>query len=767
MMSGQKSKFSDPPFNNVDIAPDSPDYKYDSLKICKTEENFLGMGSYGAVYKAKCDELPCAAKILHLVHLPAKLGDSGSQKVVQKFDMECRLLSHIRHPNIVQYLGTCRDPDTNLPVLLMELMDESLTTFLENSTSPLQYNVQLNLCHDVALALAYLHRHGIIHRDLSSNNVLLIAGNRAKVTDFGMCKLTDVSKRSSRFSQTYCPGTEVYMAPETLRSMPEYTEKIDCFSFGVLVIQILTRLFPDPGPRCVMIKDPLSPTGSAERPVLEIERRRSHIDEISPTHPLVAVATECLNYRPEDRPTSSQVCAHLDDLTTAPQYTEAKTISRSESTSDEPVDHEEMAREIKMLKQKVESLHHQLHSKEQQLLAKDGELAHMAKALMVGHNHEVFSSTDIHVREELATIDERDSNLHATLLQREKEIENLRSSLTRRDSQISEIQNQLQSMALREIKRPRSASASSSLKKLSVENHQLKMDWKSGLSAPRKMALGSIAVDGAIVYIRPSLSGNVYAYDSDSQAWSELPPCSCYDFAIVMAGGLLTAVGGNQSGGAISTLLSLTRCDDGGFKWSRHYPPMKTGRYNSAVVSYGKYVIVAGGFSRPLVVSTVDVLDTEEKLWYSASSLPIPLSEASATVYNDRVYISGGWTLDKRPNRSVFSCLLSDLVSSAKNSVNDKFMWEIVAQLPVYNASCTTVCGRLVVLGGLESDNQATNSIRVYNSTTKCFEACGQNLIARYCCLPAALPHSKLIVIGGYTDKGTTNTVEIASVMVV
>ena len=69
----------------------------------------------------------------------------------------------------------------------MELMDESLTKFLERpeSTGPLPYHSQLNICHDVALALAYLHSNGIIHRDLSSNNVLLIGeGSRAKVTDF-------------------------------------------------------------------------------------------------------------------------------------------------------------------------------------------------------------------------------------------------------------------------------------------------------------------------------------------------------------------------------------------------------------------------------------------------------------------------------------------------------------------------------------------------------------------------------------------------------
>ena len=762
----------DVPFSSnldLDSTSISSEYKYENLKICKTEENFLGMGSYGAVYKAKCDELPCAAKILHLVHLPLKMGDPGAQKIIKKFDMECQLLSHIRHPNIVQYLGTCRDPDTNLPVLLMELMDEGLTTFLENSIDPLQYHVQLNLCHDIALALAYLHRHGIIHRDLSSNNVLLIAGSRAKVTDFGMCKLIDVGTRSGRFSQTYCPGTEVYMAPEALRCSPDYTEKIDCFAFGVLVIQILTRQFPNPGPRAVQVSDPLSPTGTSERPVLEVDRRQSHVEQIPATHPLLGVATECLNYHPEDRPTARHLCSHLGDLKRAPQYIESHDIelqNKSISSPEVVLDGDETTRELNVLRQKVEILQHQLHAKEQQLLAKESEIARMAKVMMC-HNG-MTAPADVLVREEEKVCEsDRDSNLHATLLQREKEIENLRSSLSRRDSHINDIQQKLKSMSMRELKYPRSASTSC-LKRLSSERHNLRMDWKNGPKAPRKMALGSVAVDGHIIYARPSLSGNVYAYDSESQTWSELPPCSCFDFALVMAGGLLTAVGGSQSGGTTGALLSLIKGEhEEEQKWTKHFPSMKTGRSNSAVVSHGEHIVVAGGYTRPVVVSTVEVLDAEKKEWFSASSLPIPLSEASAAIYNDRLFIVGGWTLDKRPNRSVFSCLLSDLVSSAKNDVNHFGMWETVTQLPVYSATCTTVCGRLVVFGGLDSHNQASNDVTVYDSSTKSFESCGLSLIARYCCIAAPLPHSRVMLVGGYTNRGTTNTVEIASILVV
>ena len=129
-------------------------FGYRTIQLLKTEP--LGTGSYGAVYKAICDDLPCAGKIVHPTHVQS--GDPGTMTVMKRFQQECNFLSAIRHPNIVQYLGSYQDPDTQLPVLLMELMDDSLTRFLERSQEPLPYHTQVDLCHDVALALAFLSR---------------------------------------------------------------------------------------------------------------------------------------------------------------------------------------------------------------------------------------------------------------------------------------------------------------------------------------------------------------------------------------------------------------------------------------------------------------------------------------------------------------------------------------------------------------------------------------------------------------------------------
>ena len=277
----------------------------------------LGTGAYGKVCKAKLNELPCAAKLLHMI-----LFEPQNPIVQQRFERECELLQMVKHPNVVQYLGIARDPQSGLPILLMELLDENLTNFLEHSEEPLPHHLQVNLWYDVALALTYLHSKHIVHRDLSGNNVLLIAGNRAKVSDFGMSTLTDVDVTKSRL--THCPGNANYMSPEAMIEPPVYCEKLDVFSSGVVAIQIITQQFPDPTASMMRRDDPQSPTGFSLTPISEIERRRNHIGLIDPQHPMLPVIQSCLSDRERDRPSARQLCHHLVTLKQAPEYLQSK-----------------------------------------------------------------------------------------------------------------------------------------------------------------------------------------------------------------------------------------------------------------------------------------------------------------------------------------------------------------------------------------------------------------------------------------------------------
>ena len=108
------------------------------------KDQTLGIGSYGAVCKAKCDHLVCAAKIIHpTLFDPLAQLETAPQRQhrlpMRRFEQECDFLSSIRHPNIILYLGMDQDQESGLPVLLMELMDKSLTDFVESSSQPIPH----------------------------------------------------------------------------------------------------------------------------------------------------------------------------------------------------------------------------------------------------------------------------------------------------------------------------------------------------------------------------------------------------------------------------------------------------------------------------------------------------------------------------------------------------------------------------------------------------------------------------------------------------
>ena len=295
------------------------------------KSSMLGAGSYGAVYIARWNHLKCAAKVIHaslfMFDVP------GKPNIAEQFKMECEFISRFRHPNLVQFLGMDFDSETVVPVLLMELMDRSLTKLLEGTTS-LSHVMQLSICHDVSLAITYLHSERFIHRDISSNNVLM-KGSLAKLTDLGVSVLID-STKSNRLTQ--CPGTEVYMPPDSVSDSPNYTEKIDCFSFGVLALQIVTCEYPKASERMVVTQAASDGTSEMLRRVPEVERRREQLSMVPEGHSLLQLIRKCLKDKETERPTAEEICcyvAHLKEIEEAAASVRAQASGASQTAAEE------------------------------------------------------------------------------------------------------------------------------------------------------------------------------------------------------------------------------------------------------------------------------------------------------------------------------------------------------------------------------------------------------------------------------------------------
>ena len=222
---------------------------------------------------------------------------------MEKFEQEILVHSDQRHPNIVQLIGVYYPPDSKrIPNLVMEYLPFSLSNCLMKQE--LELKVKYSILHDVAKGLRYLHgkRPPIVHRDLTANNVLLTSSHTAKISDLGVSRLADTFNKQQLL--TAAPGTQCAMPPEALKSNPVYDHKLDVFSYGCLILHVLTNKVPLPSDQ--FIPKPDDSTGAFIQ-VSEWERRSSHIKMIPIENEFLPLAKKCLANKPQERPEMSEL----------------------------------------------------------------------------------------------------------------------------------------------------------------------------------------------------------------------------------------------------------------------------------------------------------------------------------------------------------------------------------------------------------------------------------------------------------------------------
>ena len=290
------------------LRPSSSSSKFPGLIIANLvfTDVKLGKGADATVYEVGWNGTLCAAKRLHEILLEDESAD-GVAKLIGNFEVECLTWSKLRHPGVVQFLGVHIEGRSLLPVLVMEKMDTSLRTYLEDHSKeefPIQQKAFV-LCQ-VTQALAYLHNQTppLVHHDLSSNNVLLnVVSFVAKISDFGMSRAINPSALSRKSS---IKGTLVFMAPEALQNPPRYNEKLDVFSFGNVILHTVTHEWPNPGP-------PTRYEGDIFVAVTELQRREQCIELFTAQEKqlFLPIVRQCLENRPDKRPSSVMLVQEL------------------------------------------------------------------------------------------------------------------------------------------------------------------------------------------------------------------------------------------------------------------------------------------------------------------------------------------------------------------------------------------------------------------------------------------------------------------------
>ncbi|XP_015879351.3 MDIS1-interacting receptor like kinase 2-like [Ziziphus jujuba] len=258
----------------------------------------IGTGGYGSVYRARLPN----GKIVAL----KKLHRSEAEEPVlrKSFTNEVKMLTQVRHRNIVRLHGYCLHKKCMF--LIYEYMRRgSLFCILNNDVeaAELDWKRRVNIIKGIVHALCYMHHHctpPIVHRDVTTTNVLLNSELEAVVSDFGTARLLQPDSST----QTVVAGTYGYIAPEFAYTMA-ITEKCDVYSFGVVALETLMGKHP---------KDVLSTlASSATQSLLLIElldQRLPPPRSGSSVHDVVlvsAIAFACLHANPKQRPTMQSV----------------------------------------------------------------------------------------------------------------------------------------------------------------------------------------------------------------------------------------------------------------------------------------------------------------------------------------------------------------------------------------------------------------------------------------------------------------------------
>ena len=233
--------------------------------------------------------------------------DLAAAVSTERFKREIQLAARLQHPHIVPLL-TSGESD-GLPYFTMPYVDgESLRVRLaKRGEMPVAEAVRV--LREIASALAYAHAHGVVHRDIKPDNVLL-SGGAAMVTDFGVAKALSASSNAEHAGVTslgVALGTPAYMAPEQASADPAVDHRADVYAFGILAYELLTGQTPFGG---------RTPQGLLAAHVTEppepIQKRRASLPLA-----LAVLVMRCLEKRPADRPQSAEEIVHaLDDLTT-------------------------------------------------------------------------------------------------------------------------------------------------------------------------------------------------------------------------------------------------------------------------------------------------------------------------------------------------------------------------------------------------------------------------------------------------------------------
>ena len=276
-------------------------------------------------------------------------------------------------------------------------------------------------------------------------------------------------------------------------------------------------------------------------------------------------------------------------------------------------------------------------------------------------------------------------------------------------------------------------------------SHQLTVQCRQKKRAPCVMYRGSAATDGRFVYITAADSNSFYQYECSTEKWMQLPSCPYRESGLAIIDSELTTVGG-LDGASRCTTNRLFTLRQG--KWVEVYPPMNTAHYSPAVVSTsdGDYLIAIGGWvSIGDRTATVELFQVKSRRWYKLTDLPQPLQGPSATICGDQLHVIGD-------NGKGYSCSLQSLPSNDRPITSPLTLsWKPLPPLRVKYSTVATLCGQLVLIGGLQGRSRVDSIRQLVEGQ---WVEIGSMTRRRSNCLAVSLSPDRILIVGGFGVMG-------------
>ena len=280
-----------------------------TLRSCVIEQvnlgEEIGRGAHGRIVAATWEGTPVAVKEIHSLFSEVA-SDIEFNALKKSFLRECERSNQLRHPNIVRFLGICFIQEAPIPRLVMERLQCDLNHLLVRHFG-IPDEIKYSILHGVSLGIRFLHTRipsPIIHRDISSKNVLISSTMEGKIADLGTARFVDDRRQSQ---MTRAPGTADFMPPEVLTDNPSYSVSVDVFSFGCVMIHTLSQRWPTPSQAVVPDKETRELIA-----ISEIQRRHSYVMGFRHLPNVIEnLITKCLSNYPEVRPRIQEVTEQL------------------------------------------------------------------------------------------------------------------------------------------------------------------------------------------------------------------------------------------------------------------------------------------------------------------------------------------------------------------------------------------------------------------------------------------------------------------------